>query len=667
MQAIAERTGISTQGLTAAQIEGALGREIERHGQPCLWVVDDVPNRLDGETLRRWFAPHPLARTLITTRSREYGSLAKGIDLPVLVLEEAYQLLTSRKQPIGDAEKEQALLLAEDLGRHALALDVTASALQHSVADAPFANFRAKLARPDKDALILAETLADALPNGHEKSIAQTMLRSIRSLGTEGQEFLRLASMLALAPIPASLFTAVLVEADNLSREEAEERASLAFKQVTSASLAEKAGEHLEARAVHTLVSRTMRFQQMRSPERTEALREAAVGVLLAEIAKAAEDPRLHKQIEFHVAHARQLVAMPATVAEANLIALLALFDHERGDYASARLFRERELDFRRRTQGLEQSDTLESMHNLARTILRQGGLLDALKLNEETLAIRQRILGPEHRDTVSSMTNVANSHWALGHLPEATKIEAEALAIARRTLGLADRETLVLMNNRAETLRRYGDLHGARKLLEETLQVQCDVLGPNHPHVLVSMNNLALVLKDLQDLEGARKLEEDAFETRRRIMPLNHPDTLNAMSNLAETLRAQGKLAKARELQENTLGIRSHVLGQEHPNTLKSMRHLAEIMLEQGDLISTRKLAEEAHTIQSRVLGRYHSDTIQSAWILLEVCQKLDDTEAVRSILDRDLMWLLHQDPATLDAGLRKIRSYLAQETRDG
>ena len=178
--------------------------------------MDDVPNGLDGEALRRWFAPHALARTLITTRSREYGSLAKGIDLSVLTPEEAHQLLTSRRKPAGKDEEEQARELAKDLGYHALALDVTASALLSSVAAEPFSDFRAKLARPDKDALELAETLADALPNGHEKSIAQTMLRSIRGLGAEGLDFLRLASVLAVAPIPASLVTAVFEEADKL-------------------------------------------------------------------------------------------------------------------------------------------------------------------------------------------------------------------------------------------------------------------------------------------------------------------------------------------------------------------------------------------------------------------------------------------------------------------
>jgi TIR domain/NB-ARC domain len=310
MQSMAERLGVTTQDMTLAQIEGALGREIERRRKRCLWVVDDVPNGLDGEALPRWFAPHPLARTLITTRSREYRSLASGIDLSVLAPDEAHQLLISRRQASDAGEEEQAHLLAEDLGRHALALDVTASALQRSVAAAPFRNFRTKLSRPDKDAMELAAELADALPNRREKSIAQTLLHSIRNLGQEGLDFLRLASVLPVAPIPASLVTAALEEADKLSHDDAEERTSLAIKQLTASSLAEKAGENQEACAVHTLVSRTVRFweksktnagnhriwrgafEHIRSrfrcgePSRTRVLRRAAVEAVMATIGR---------------------------------------------------------------------------------------------------------------------------------------------------------------------------------------------------------------------------------------------------------------------------------------------------------------------------------------------------------------------------------------------
>ena len=78
--------------------------------------MDNVPNGLDGEALGRWFAPHALARTLITTRSREYGSLGKGIDLSVLTPEEAYQLATSRKPPVGEAEDTNIFLRLRFLG-----------------------------------------------------------------------------------------------------------------------------------------------------------------------------------------------------------------------------------------------------------------------------------------------------------------------------------------------------------------------------------------------------------------------------------------------------------------------------------------------------------------------------------------------------------------------
>ena len=114
--------------------------------------------------------------------------------------------------------------------------------------------------------MVLAENLADVLPNGHQKSIVQTMLGGIRSLKAEGLDFLRLASVLAVAPIPASLVTATIKEADKLSPEDADERTSFAFKQVTSASLAEVVGENQDARSVHTLVSRAVGFRTNTGP-----------------------------------------------------------------------------------------------------------------------------------------------------------------------------------------------------------------------------------------------------------------------------------------------------------------------------------------------------------------------------------------------------------------
>ena len=106
------------------------------------------------------------------------------------------------------------------------------------------------------------------------------MLRSIRRLGAEGRDFLRLASVLAVAPIPASLVTAVFEKLTSSTRKDAEPSAPVPSSRVTTASLAENAGENQDARSVHTLVSRAVRFQEKSTPERTQALRAAAVEAL---------------------------------------------------------------------------------------------------------------------------------------------------------------------------------------------------------------------------------------------------------------------------------------------------------------------------------------------------------------------------------------------------
>jgi tetratricopeptide (TPR) repeat protein len=619
VQAIAERFGITTQGLTPAQIEGALARAIAQHGQPCLWVVDDVPNGLNGDALRRWFAPHPLARTLITTRSREYGSLAKGIDLSVLAAQEAYQLITSRRQPSDEAEQEHARSLAADLGCHALALDITASALASSVAPQPFANFRDKLAQPSKDAMTLAETLSDALPNGHEKSIAQTILRSVHSVGPAGADFLSLASVLAVAPIPASMVTAVFQEASNLSPSDAEERTTLAFQQITSASLAEPADQRQDARAVHTLVSRTIRFQEKDSPARAEFLRAAAIRTLAVVISRAAEDSRLHKQIELEIAHARHLVSIPTNVHEASLIGWLARYDLSRGACASAKGPLERELQFRLRVQGPEDPSTLISMSNLAEALFECGDLVGARKLQVKTLEIDRRVLGPEHDSTLISISNLA------------------------------------------ATLYRQGDFAGARKLQQETLEFRRRILGREHSSTLIAMNNLAATLSAEGDPAGASKLLQETLEIRRRVLGPEDLNTLIAMNNLAETLSLQGDLSGARKLQEEALAILRRLYGPENHTTLTSMNNLARTIFRQGDLNSARKMQEETLEIRRRTQGLEHSDTSISAWNLFLTLQNLGHVKAARAVVQRDLRWLLDRDPSTLGADQRNLRERVA------
>jgi hypothetical protein len=330
---IAAAYGIPVKDRSPEEIEGHLARELGNH-DPFLWIVDDIPSDMDVETLEQWLAPHPLGKTLITTRTKEYDFLGTLIPLGVLETDEAWELLTSWRKPAGEEEEDAASQLIKDLGCHALALDVAGAALHKSEGLQSFAEFREELANPTRDELELAAELKGVLPNDHEKSIASTLIRSVERLGPEGWDFLRMASVLAVAPIPASLISSVFSEVDGLDEAEGRRRAVLALDQAENLSLAERVEDEPGARSVHTLISRTVRFHDSQ-PERTDLLQTAVFQALTSELSLA-DDPLVHGEFRLAVTHARELVSRSDDILAADLMAWLGKFDYARGAYNSA-------------------------------------------------------------------------------------------------------------------------------------------------------------------------------------------------------------------------------------------------------------------------------------------------------------------------------------------
>jgi hypothetical protein len=195
---IATSLGLETRGLDPAQVEAVLGAKLSQAGKPFLWIVDDLASGLD-EGVRGWFAPSTLGKTLLTTRTREYGAIGTSLPLGVLGPEEAVDLLCTQRKPEGLAEESAARGIAQDLGGHALALKVSADALAAQAGLVSFVQYRANLANLVTDELELAAELAEMLPSGHEKSVAATLIRSVRSSRLHRS---RPSSLLQPSPVP---------------------------------------------------------------------------------------------------------------------------------------------------------------------------------------------------------------------------------------------------------------------------------------------------------------------------------------------------------------------------------------------------------------------------------------------------------------------------------
>jgi tetratricopeptide (TPR) repeat protein len=427
-RAIAEQIGIDVSRLKPTEIEVLLSRRIEERNQPCLWVVDDVPDNLAVQELQAWLAPYPSARMLFTTRSRAYDGLAVPIELGDLAPSDAWDLLTWDKPPSEESERRAAVKIVSELGRHALALDVARGALRYQ----SYGQFLAALTNPTNDEMEFAAKLTKQLPNGHEVSIAGTLLRSIRVLPDPGKSLLRLATVLAVHPIPQPLILAIYRRLSGTGKDyDPRQETIFGLEAIESVSLGTVNDEM--ALVVHALVVRTVRFWD-REAQLRDAFRQTAAEELGSFLGEFGGEPAL---VEPYVVHAREIAATAASLEEARLSGLIGQLDHDRGDFESAERFLRRRLEVCE--TALDAGDTdlrlevLAAKSDLARALGEKGDVASALELEEEVLAARRAALGDDHPDTRASKARLAASLRRDGRLTESLQMQEELFGSQRR------------------------------------------------------------------------------------------------------------------------------------------------------------------------------------------------------------------------------------------
>jgi tetratricopeptide (TPR) repeat protein len=75
-------------------------------------------------------------------------------------------------------------------------------------------------------------------------------------------------------------------------------------------------------------------------------------------------------------------------------------------------------------------------MHELAKTLNRQGKYVEAEKIHQETLALDQKVSGLEHPHTLTSMNKLATALSNQKKYAEAEKIYRKTLALRRKVSG---------------------------------------------------------------------------------------------------------------------------------------------------------------------------------------------------------------------------------------
>ena len=635
---VAPALEVDVTGLAPAAVREAVKSALQRRGEPTLWVIDDVPSGIGAADLDAWRCPAPPVAELVTSREAAEGRLHR-IALDVLDPADALALLTGGRR-IDAGEREQAGLLAAELGYHPLACDVAGLYLRLS--STSFAAYRRLIAGSLENFDALAAQLSGQLPGDHARQITATLTTSLNKLSPPAWQLLRLAALLAPVAIPKDLIAAVFAQ----FTDGADSQDPVAGERDASRALLDGHGDGLWRFAlgtrdvdVHVLVRQAATILDP-DPGQQPATRTAAIAALTAALAAADDDIRRHPDIALEAQHARHIASTipdPGTTFGAlGLLGWLGRYDYQAGRYASARDLQQRTYDTRRRILGEDHPDTLTSAGNLAGTLLALGDLSGARDLIQHTYDILRRVQGEYHPDTLTGANNLAATLQALGDLRGARDLHQRTYDTRRRVLGENAPDTLNSAGNLAATLLALGDLRGARDLNQHIYDTRRRVLGEDHPDTLAGANNLAATLHDIGDLRGARDLHQRTYDTRRRVLGEDHPDTLTSASNLAATLQALGDLRGARDLHQRTYDTRRRVLGEDHPDTLTSANNLALTLHDLGDLAPARDLFERTYGTRRRVLGEDHPDTLTAANNLALTLHDLGDLAPARDLFER-------------------------------
>ena len=333
----------------------------------------------------------------------------------------------------------------------------------------------------------------------------------------------------------------------------------------------------------------------------------------------------------------------------------LALFYQGTGRRAEALKLQEQVLPLSRKVNGPKNTATLSAMNNLSFSYEEAGRNGEALKLREEVLDVLRKVTGPESPATLRAMNNLAIAYDDLGRLSEALKLREETSALYRKVCGEENTDTLLALLCLATSYEEAGRRAEALKLQQEVVEVRRRVSGPEHPDTLWAMNNLAISYYEEGRFDEALKLREQVLALRRKVLGAEHINTLWAMHNLATSYFQARRFDEALNMREELLALSRKINGPEHPATLAAMHNLAISYEAAGRRGEALKLREEVLELYQKIDGPEHPDTLdamKNLAISYDSAHRQDEALKCREqVLALDVKVLGGEHPTTLDA----------------
>jgi tetratricopeptide (TPR) repeat protein len=606
LRAVADWLGLSIRGTPADRLPIVLADHLTRRGQPCLWVIDDVPAGMTIAAVRAMVVPSPYVRTVVTTRDSRYAELGAHLELTGLGPDEALELLDGGYEA---QELPEARALVEELGGHPLALRMAGGMLREARGVVSVAAYRHRI----------------------QAGTTTVVTDALVGLDHTAMSLLQLTAVVAAAPIALRLMARALARLDGFAAEQQADRLIDALRPIEQRCLAERRDGSI---VVHPLVLRAVSDLDLQTAQR-------AMGAALIDYL-AGGDP--DAETAAHVRHLLDTSELPDE-ASIELLDWLATTDERAGEHLSAGGDRERMLDHLNRQYGPTDERTVGAAIAAANSFVSAGDYTSAFPL-------ARRAVGAAHQpgeQSAAAQHALAKALDGLGRFPEAEPYWAAVVAALPEIDGSVD----AVRVDRARALRLRGRLdeaeemlaqvpepgpperyleqavlhlmHGrpapAKRAAERAVAGYRELRMEHHPSALEAAGlivdaDLMVAQRAPYPFVGWRKsLEElrQIYERYEKRYGPHNPLTLAAAITYGIEVAGWGSSAAGRTVLADAEREARTRLGELHPHRLRALYGLSTAAVLAGDFRAGLDFAEQAYRGQLRVLGEQHPDTLFS------------------------------------------------------
>lgn len=610
-----------TEKSSLVKIRDSLAKQLGQVQGDYLWIVDDLPEGINGPVIQQWLAPSTAtqaptqAHNILISESQRYDHRGDPIHLPLLSEIAGQMILSGHKLPTRNDERDSLNWLTDEIGRHPRFAGIAAGVLESERHDrrSTLGRLAQRISRRNRLSSEIALLWARDFPEGREKSAANLLLDAIQGLGGAARDILRLALELDDHPIPISLIVECLVISGLSADERKEDLFTIFLNEPEEVPLTQEAAQAY-------VLQGTEQLQAMGLGQSSEKFVTLSPLVIRAFAKVSSTSPR--QALLAEAALQALYITAESTHASQNFDALSAVAPHARklvGDL--------RERMITQEDNAGEITGRIRLALHLADLDLLHGAKARATAIYRATSAYLVRAMAADPHNS-TRQKDFARAQEQLGDLMIETATPQSALDHYRKSLGIrtfmakqesaageSAQDALRLNIKIARLQRRLGDIEASLQTQQtaHALHLKHAQNKPDNRELAFDLASSHAQLGELhiklnQSDEGLRELKKalPLFEALAEAVPddLRYSRAPGAIHNrIGDLLHARDDLSGALSRYRTALST-AESLAKRYPQNPEVQRDLAICHDNLGDTLSGLDDPQEADLHFKSFLG---------------------------------------------------------------